>query len=79
MSQQEGVRETRNPEAQANKGLAFSWYSQYPRFLLKNTRSLKFPQRIKSEVGTYCALMLLSKPKQSGEDISVPARRTGST
>lgn len=69
MYQWEWVRGTGNPKAQANKGLEFSQYSQYLLFLLKNTRSLKFPLIInKSAVGSYCDLMLVSKPKYSGEE-----------
>lgn len=55
---------------QKKKWLEFSWFSQYEvvvlrRFsILNNMKHLKFPQRsIKSVVGTYCGLMLLSKPK----------------
>lgn len=66
MYQWEWVRRTGNPKAQANK---VSQYSQYPLFLLKNTRSLKFPLRInKSAVGSYHDLMLVSKSKYSGEE-----------
>lgn len=70
MNQEEGVKGVGNPEAPAKKGLEFFQFSQYEELvlryfsLLNNMKSLKFAQRsIKSVVGTYCGLMLFSKPK----------------